>query len=65
MNAGLCASCQNMRIIRSDKGSEFYQCQRSFTDKTFPKYPPLPVLACRGYDQDKKGRPSPGGLSDC
>ena len=24
-------------------------CQLSFTDPDFPRYPALPVLACRGY----------------
>lgn len=48
---GLCADCRFRRIITSDRGSHFYQCQRSLTDPTFPKYPRLPVLQCRGYEQ--------------
>ncbi len=27
----------------------FFLCQLSSTDPRFPKYPPLPVLACPGY----------------
>jgi hypothetical protein len=46
---GLCADCQHCRIVRSER-STFYLCQRSLTDPAFRKYPPLPVLACRGYD---------------
>ncbi len=47
--AGLCADCQFMRLIESDRGSTFYLCERSATDATFAKYPRLPVLQCPGY----------------
>jgi hypothetical protein len=47
--AGLCEDCQYSKIIRSDRGSGFYQCLRSFNDPAFPKYPRLPVLQCSGY----------------
>jgi hypothetical protein len=40
----------HMRLIKSDRGSVFYLCQRSATDSNFPKYPPLPVLQCAGYE---------------
>jgi hypothetical protein len=40
-----------MRQIKSDKGSVFYLCGRSATDASFPKYPRLPVLQCRGYER--------------
>jgi hypothetical protein len=49
--AGLCALCRNVRIIRSDRGSIFYLCQLSFSDPRFPKYPRLPVLECAGFEQ--------------
>jgi hypothetical protein len=48
---GLCANCVYMRLIQSDRGSMFYMCQRSATDKSFPKYPRLPVLQCSGYER--------------
>jgi len=48
--AGLCASCTQVRIIQSDRGSVFYLCRRSAQDPRYPQYPRLPVLACRGYD---------------
>jgi hypothetical protein len=48
---GLCASCKFTRQIESDRGSVFYLCERSAIDASFPKYPRLPVLQCRGYDQ--------------
>jgi hypothetical protein len=47
---GLCADCQFMRRIESDRGSIFYFCQRSATDPSFPKYPRLPVLRCAGHE---------------
>jgi hypothetical protein len=47
--SGLCATCLHMRIIRSDRGSVFYQCPLSFADPRFPKYPHLPVLKCSGW----------------
>jgi hypothetical protein len=46
---GLCADCQFAAVIRSDRGSVFYQCRLSFTNAAFPKYPRLPVLQCSGY----------------
>jgi hypothetical protein len=51
-NAGLCADCAHARQITSDRASIFLQCQLSFTDPRFPKYPPLPVLTCNGYQQE-------------
>jgi len=48
--AGLCADCRFKRLIESDRGSVFYLCERSATDASFPKYPRLPVLQCRGYE---------------
>jgi hypothetical protein len=47
--AGLCHDCQHARIIQSDRTSIFLQCQLSFTDPQFAKYPRLPVRTCRGY----------------
>ncbi len=48
---GLCETCAFCRVIRSDRGSTFYLCERSFTDSNYPKYPRLPVLECAGYQQ--------------
>jgi hypothetical protein len=53
--AGLCADCRHMRLIKSDRGSTFYLCQRSTSDKSFPKYPRLPVIQCRGYELNPLG----------
>lgn len=51
---GLCANCFHARLMASAKGSQFLFCQLSQTDRTFPKYPRLPVLRCSGC-QPKSG----------
>ena len=48
---GLCGDCVHGRRIQSDRGSVFYQCQLSFSDSRFEKYPRLPVLQCGGYEK--------------
>lgn len=53
-NPGLCRDCQHMRKIKSDRGSIFIQCQLSFEDSQFAKYPRLPVLSCSGYCRAQK-----------
>lgn len=47
---GLCATCRHVRRVESARGSDFFLCERSRTDPRFPKYPPLPVLRCLGYE---------------
>jgi hypothetical protein len=54
--AGLCADCKHVRLIRSDRGATFYFCERSASDKSFPKYPRLPVIQCRGYESKEPER---------
>jgi hypothetical protein len=49
VGVGLCQTCKFMRRIESDRGSNFYMCQLSLTNTSFPKYPRLPVLQCAGY----------------
>ncbi|SRR5581483_1189413 len=46
---GLCLDCENARVIETPRSSKFYQCQLSFRDQSFPKYPRLPVVECSGY----------------
>lgn len=55
---GLCASCQHVKITATNRGSVFYLCVRAQTDSTFRKYPPLPVLQCRGYEPQPPATPS-------
>ncbi len=47
---GLCFACRHARLVRTDRSSVFYQCERSATDPRYPKYPRLPVLRCPGYE---------------
>ena len=47
--AGLCETCLHCKRIVSDKGSVFYRCLLSDSDKRFAKYPRIPVLVCSGY----------------
>jgi len=47
--AGLCASCLHAHALRSDRDAVFYRCRRADRDPDYPKYPRLPVPACRGF----------------
>ena len=58
---GLCVSCQHLRLVRTDRGSVFYQCQRATTDPGYPKYPRLPVLHCRGHEVKEGDTPKSSG----
>jgi hypothetical protein len=55
---GLCASCKHSRTVRGSR-TTFWMCERSLTDATFPRYPRLPVLQCRGYENDTAKPPPP------
>jgi hypothetical protein len=45
---GLCRTCVHLRLLASSR-SVFVRCGLAETDPAFPRYPPLPVLACSGY----------------
>ncbi len=47
---GLCASCRHARTVTNRQGSRFWLCERSRSDPAYPRYPPLPVLRCRGFE---------------
>jgi hypothetical protein len=51
---GLCADCEHMRRVVSDRGSPFYLCAKALNDPEFRKYPRLPVASCRGYAKKVK-----------
>jgi hypothetical protein len=53
----LCADCTHMRLVKSDRVSIFFLCQRSITDANFPKYPRLPVIQCSGHERIKGKEP--------
>jgi hypothetical protein len=50
---GLCIDCRHGQRVTSQRGSVFWLCRRSTLDATFARYPPLPVLRCRGYEQER------------
>lgn len=56
---GLCAMCRHVRIVTNRRGSHFYLCRLAESDPTFRRYPPLPVLVCRGFQptESSDGRP--------
>ena len=49
-SVGLCIACLHHRVIQTRTGSRFFLCQRSFSDPEYPRYPRLPVLRCRGFE---------------
>jgi hypothetical protein len=51
LTVGLCATCRWVRIVTNRRGSVFYRCARADVDPRFVRYPPLPVLACPGYER--------------
>ena len=48
--AGVCDTCAHQQVVRNTRGSVFSLCLRSRTDPAYPKYPRVPVLACRGHE---------------
>jgi len=50
-DVGLCSTCRWARIVTNRRGSTFFRCGRAESDARFPRYPPLPVLRCVGYEQ--------------
>jgi hypothetical protein len=49
VRVGLCWDCRWTRRLTSGRGSVFFLCRRAETEPAYPKYPPLPRLACAGY----------------
>jgi len=47
---GLCSRCRHLKTITSGRGSVFFLCQLARTDARFSKYPPIPVIACPGFE---------------
>lgn len=50
IQAGLCTVCAHVKVIHNRRGSSFFLCERSRVDPSFRRYPPLPVLRCRGFE---------------
>ncbi|MGH7731555.1 MAG: CoA-binding protein [Candidatus Eiseniibacteriota bacterium] len=45
---GLCRDCRFARQVPAAK-TTYWLCRRSAEDPTFPRYPRLPIRACRGF----------------
>jgi hypothetical protein len=58
---GLCDTCVHQQIVRNTRGSVFSLCRRSRDEPEFPRYPRVPVLACRGHELPAGADDSPGG----
>lgn len=57
---GICAACRHHRWTHNRRGSAFLLCEKATEDARFPKYPPLPVRACAGFDpHGKPDEPEP------
>lgn len=48
--AGLCASCEHLRILASPR-SVFVRCGLAESDPRFARYPALPVVRCSGWEK--------------
>ena len=59
--AGLCNGCLHQRVIESGKGSRFSMCLLAASDPRCRRYPPLPVLACDGFEPRQDGAAPVGG----
>ena len=48
---GLCITCAFSQLQESAKatGNRFYRCKRADEDDGYMKYPPIPVIGCRGF----------------
>jgi hypothetical protein len=56
IGAGLCDSCLHQRVVRNTRGSSFSLCERSRTEPEYPKYPPVPVASCPGWERRDPAR---------
>ncbi len=52
---GLCDSCLHQQLVPNTRGSVFSLCLRSRSDRRYPRYPRIPVLACPGHEPRDRG----------
>lgn len=56
---GLCSVCVHARRIPHPRGGvTYWRCALAEVDPRFPKYPPLPVRACDGFEHDVQDVPN-------
>lgn len=52
--AGLCGKCAHCEKLAHPRGGvPYFRCLRAKTDAAFPKFPRLPVLRCKGFEEKK------------
>ena len=51
---GLCGDCRHARTVPSARGATFLLCERATSDARYPKYPPLPVSRCEGWEREEQ-----------
>ena len=62
IGAGLCDLCVHQRVVRNTRGSAFSLCERSRDEpERYPKYPPVPVVRCAGFERAGDERRAAGG----
>ena len=66
VRSGLCPLCAFSRRVGTARGTQFLLCARSKLEPEFVRYPPQPVLRCRGFndrfgDREAASRADPGG----
>jgi predicted CoA-binding protein len=54
---GLCRDCRHSRQVPT-ADLTYWLCRRSASDPSFPKYPRLPMRACRGFQWGADGPPN-------
>jgi len=58
-DAGLCSRCAHRREVPGRRGALYLLCRRSAQDRSYPRYPRLPVVRCPGFE----GVPGPADAS--
>lgn len=48
IHPGLCAGCAHLEL-QGSRRNVFVRCAVADSDPSFPRYPSLPVRACRGW----------------
>ena len=62
--AGLCNLCRHQQLVPNTRGSVFSLCRRSREDPTFPRYPRVPVIECRGFEPGPREQQDPATDAD-
>jgi hypothetical protein len=64
VDPGLCGICRHARVVETRNGSRFHLCELSKVLPAFPRYPPLPVLRCGGFQNKLTAEAAEAGTED-